>query len=355
MFERQLGDEAASLLGSDNSTRRSSPALALTIAIPTFDRPRQLATTLLSLMPQVDERTRVVVLDNASPSPAIEVIEQLGLDDIVEVRRHPVNIGAPANFLRCFEVAATEWMWILSDDDAVAEDAVEAIFKQIDRCDEEAVIAFPAIAPPGVSARGTGWREFIESGIRWTDVLFLPVMIYRVEVFRPYLRHGYAIGLDGYAAVLRRGLSDDMRFVLSDRPLVRWSPPEADARWSTDAYMLSAPLILDDIADDQERQRLGRDIATWPDASPASLARGLAQRYPDSPGYARYLLDQIYWRFQYHDHTSRQTADWLLWRFLIEHPRVLEFLRQLKHPWSRHRSPASSAPQENKSMLGHRL
>ena len=79
----------------------------------------------------------IVILDNASTNPISSIIEEKypQYKDIIEVHRNPVNIGADANICRCFEMAKSEWFWLLGDDDMPSLDAVATILAEISTAD----------------------------------------------------------------------------------------------------------------------------------------------------------------------------------------------------------------------------
>ena len=87
----------------------------LTIAIPTYNRSGCLAQLLDGLTPQLEGETRVELLicDNASPDDTSSVaasFRERGLALIYS--RNETNIGSDANFIRCYEMAHGEYVWI---------------------------------------------------------------------------------------------------------------------------------------------------------------------------------------------------------------------------------------------------
>lgn len=94
----------------------------LTIAIPTYNRIEQLRRTLTNLIPQLDDRCYLMILDNNSDNKVeneISDLTELLSKESYAVIRHRINIGADTNIFRCFELCETKWLWTLSDDDEV--------------------------------------------------------------------------------------------------------------------------------------------------------------------------------------------------------------------------------------------
>lgn len=102
----------------------------LTIAIPSYRRARHLRETLEKLVPQLDERSECVVLDNASPDTTPEVVASFG-GKVVHLR-HPENIGSDRNMIACLTAGRGRYVWILCDDDLPVSDAVETILRGIE-------------------------------------------------------------------------------------------------------------------------------------------------------------------------------------------------------------------------------
>lgn len=108
----------------------------LTIAIPTWNRPASLRETVSGLLRQLTNKCRLVIVDNFSTTPAEDVLKDL-LAQYPEtdffIHRNRFNIGGACNQMRCFELCDTELLWILGDDDIPCPQAINNIFKEIDK------------------------------------------------------------------------------------------------------------------------------------------------------------------------------------------------------------------------------
>jgi glycosyltransferase involved in cell wall biosynthesis len=91
----------------------------VTVGIPTFNRPRGLASTLASICSQTYRNIEIIVSDNASTDPAVRatVDEFAAKDTRISYHRHPENLGAMANFSSLPPKARGEFfMWAADDD-----------------------------------------------------------------------------------------------------------------------------------------------------------------------------------------------------------------------------------------------
>lgn len=106
----------------------------LTIAIPTYNR---LATLKKSLQRVLDytkgqDEIEIFVSDNASTDGTKEYIEGLQKKyRNLNYYRNDNNLGYDGNCLNCFRKAKGKYLWMISDDDYIMENAVELVLKVI--------------------------------------------------------------------------------------------------------------------------------------------------------------------------------------------------------------------------------
>ncbi len=113
----------------------STDAPLLSICIPTFNRAELLELCLATVLPQVmdfQSEVECVVSDNASSDLTSTVIARFADLYPVKVFRNDSNIGIIANITRCAsELASGEFVFLIGDDDAVCNGAVERILKSL--------------------------------------------------------------------------------------------------------------------------------------------------------------------------------------------------------------------------------
>jgi glycosyltransferase involved in cell wall biosynthesis len=188
----------------------------LTIAIPTFERPKALAECLSKIFPQCDSRVSIVVRDNHS-MPSVEAVfielsQQFPRVDAVYIR-NKVNIGASANFLRCFEESRAKWMWVLGDDDIIKPDAVETIIKACTKWPNAALLGFvvedysdAAMSLFSPEVKADSLNDLLTK-IGLKCISLISSAVYNVEKFMPLLEAGYRSSNTNYShlAMLIRG------------------------------------------------------------------------------------------------------------------------------------------------------
>ena len=171
----------------------------LYITIPTYNRAAALKKTLEIILPQLHENAQCVVLDNCSTDATPDVVaEAQRQSPYLRTIRHGVNVGGGPNFLRCFEVAPTGWIWLLSDDDAPHRDAIATIEEEISRHPDACYINFATTrCPPAKpfhrpsTTVSTGIDGLVESLDSFGNLLFITAGVHNLERNRPSLMLAY--------------------------------------------------------------------------------------------------------------------------------------------------------------------
>lgn len=162
----------------------------LTIAIPTFNRKEFLTKQLNVLLPQLTENVRLEILDNHSDDSVFFEIENIVKNckqDNIVLRRNNVNIGGDANIARCFENCNTEWLWVLSDDDFVKDNAVAKIIEIINIHHDNVFINLQSERDYSTK----GLEEFCYSKPHYAAAFTISICIYNNFKLRPYLIYFY--------------------------------------------------------------------------------------------------------------------------------------------------------------------
>lgn len=117
----------------------------LTIAIPTYNREKQLIQTLKNLEKQTNQDFNIFISDNASDYNIEKSISDNFNDDFlrkITINVRNINIHADNNIVGMFECVKNGWMWIVSDDDFEKDTAVECIYYYINKYPDYAIIQF---------------------------------------------------------------------------------------------------------------------------------------------------------------------------------------------------------------------
>ena len=106
----------------------------LTIAVPTYNRPDNLAKLARDFIYRVVElypdEIEIIISDN-SDFNHLERNKSLAIYDNIHYSHNEKNIGFAANVLKCIEQAKGDYIWIISDDDVVDVSVFTLLFESI--------------------------------------------------------------------------------------------------------------------------------------------------------------------------------------------------------------------------------
>lgn len=164
---------------------------------------------LKAQIPKFLGQIRVLVSLNEIDDVYLSIIKEYQSDQI-KFRSNPGNIGGNANITLAFVFAeADEFLWILSDDDMITEDALEYIMPSLDySCDVVHVGDYEILADVKISLMNA---LTIPKGAGFG---LISVVIFNMEVIKGYLESGFSY-LDSsfpHLAILLAALRDKKEF-----------------------------------------------------------------------------------------------------------------------------------------------
>lgn len=166
----------------------------LTIAIPTYNRNKELVSLLTALAPQLDDSIKLIIIDNHSNIPAEESIFNTSLKNLncIKIIRNSVNIGGAANLLKCLEVCETKWVWVLGDDDIPSPNALKIIKEKITIYEENCFINFCSTSHTRDSSfQNNNFQEFVDSINSWGQINFTSLSVFNCHKIKPHISFGY--------------------------------------------------------------------------------------------------------------------------------------------------------------------
>jgi abequosyltransferase len=172
----------------------------LTIAIPTYNRRDPLLRTISALVPSLNESVRLIVIDNHSPYSVEDSINESisrNSNILFSFHRNVTNLGSGPNVLKCFELAETEWLWILGDDDLPMPDAINTILDCISEHPDAVNINFQSNIlehrghKRSACSISPSLDHLADSLDCFSNLLFLSTNVYRREPMMSQLRIGY--------------------------------------------------------------------------------------------------------------------------------------------------------------------
>lgn len=214
----------------------SNQELSLTVCIPTYNR-ASIVDTVKALLPQLTNNVQIKIFDNCSDTPVTDILKDY-LTKNITIVRNPINVGAAGNIIKCLEYCDTKWMWLLSDDDVVAEDAISTIIKTVTTHPDISYVKYHSNlnALGGVYEKEvvtTGQKEFILNIKDFGNILFISSALYNAHEIKKSIKNAYYFTQTfspQVAFVLAYLASNPQGKVLfSPASIVQWSGPESNS------------------------------------------------------------------------------------------------------------------------------
>jgi len=209
----------------------------LTICIPTYNRPEALQKTLASLMAQdLSEVHELIVLDNASIYDIKGLLDPFNSDK-VKLIRHKYNLGMGINLIMPMLISESKWLWILSDDDEIAVDAVSAIINHIKiTSPKTGMIKFGrngVFNKPAVVTSLEGYIDYYcsERPPRRGDLVFVSTCVFDLDILKENIAQGfeYSYSLLGFLVPVIIGLNyKQIQVEFCSAALVEYCPPKGN-------------------------------------------------------------------------------------------------------------------------------
>ena len=236
----------------------------LTISIPVYNDHELLLKQLKLINNQYVPTVVVNIYDNCS-LPDVSDFLTVNFPECLEwvkIVRNTYNIGADGNIFSCFQNCKTEWLWILSVNDGISDDAISSILGEIQEYRNAVYINFPGIKK---TITTHGYRDFCENLPSYARSFFISVCIYNVpklEKYYPYYQE-FISSNNGQLIVLLKSLEKslvDELCVFSAKNILTFETPAA---WRRSSFIVRSMLIFDAFSGDSKRiflSSLGKSI-----------------------------------------------------------------------------------------------
>lgn len=120
------------------------PKPRVSIGMPVYNSEKYVAAAIESHLNQTHTDFELVITDNASTDRSEEICRSFAsTDSRVKYHRNPQNLGASANYRRCFELSVGEYFRWSPSDDLVSPNLLELAVAILDQ-DSSIFVAYPA-------------------------------------------------------------------------------------------------------------------------------------------------------------------------------------------------------------------
>lgn len=160
----------------------------LTIAIPTYNRQQKLKSQVHRVLSQLTEEVKLVIIDNCSDYNIYSLFSDEDKHNMTIIR-NDYNIGGDANIAKCFEVCDTEWLWTLSDDDVISDDAVSCILSDIKKSSNVIFLNYNGKN----TLKLNGFDNFCKGVGNYQKFFWMSVCVYNHLMLKPYLYYYHSL------------------------------------------------------------------------------------------------------------------------------------------------------------------
>jgi glycosyltransferase involved in cell wall biosynthesis len=235
---------------SDSLVRPLAQPPVLSVVIPTFQRPEEMALAVESIADQIDAaldgKVEIIISDNASGPEKRAVIEALARTyPCVSYYIHASNEGGPYQICSAPHRARGRWTWVFGDDDVLGEGGLRLIVDTLER-EQPGFLSVNRqvwnktldrqIAPAKHDLPDIRFDSFLEllALFGFDQLSFLTSQIYATDVAR---------ALDAAPYLGSRCSYCQLAYYLEafhDRPAYYLSQPVVWHRWDSDASTVHA-------------------------------------------------------------------------------------------------------------------
>lgn len=314
----------------------------LTIAIPTYNRIELLKKNISSILQQLNNKCKLLIIDNCShyvvKDELYNILKQYPHVDI-EIVRNNVNIGGNANIIRCFELCNTKWLYIIGDDDILLENSVNRIIKDI----EENVDYYSIIYKWSPELKWSTKRPMTTYGIDSfildiegiSQVLFISANIYNITLLKGNIHLGYQYQLSNapHLSILLASLNESInsKVLLSDHLIVSngYDDVPKELQWSKTILFMNIRFLLDLPINNSSKTILyNKLVETW---KLRNLLNSLIIDYKQHRNYEDTIINfakAVSYSSLYNNNLFRRLLI-LISRILIRFPNILIRVRHI--------------------------
>lgn len=202
----------------------------LTIAIPTYNRKEAITSIVNEISSYIvnknlNEQIELLIVDNCSSKYNIHnIFKNEKETSFINIQKNNGNIGAGANFLRCIELASSEYVWLLGDDEVLDLSYLENLLKTIQKKECYLLPHNESYAEKATYfGNFSSIDELFDNFWNLGSFFVLSIFIFRKDCVINYLKDGYenVVYQHPYSAIVLSMLRDGKDIELIKLPLLK--------------------------------------------------------------------------------------------------------------------------------------
>ena len=136
-------------------------ARAVSVCLPTYNGERFIKEALDSVIGQTYRDFELLVVDDGSTDRTLDIVQSLS-DPRIQLHRNPTRLGIPANWNRCLELAAGEFVCVFHQDDVMLPENLERKV-QLLSADETVGFVHSAVETLAEESAPSAFADWIEA------------------------------------------------------------------------------------------------------------------------------------------------------------------------------------------------
>lgn len=198
--------------------------MKLSICIPTYNRSKYIGSFLEKVFLEIEScklssEVEVIVSDNCSPDDTEQVCQKF-LARGLKYSKNAENIGPDANFLKLFELAQGEYIWLPGDDDSFSDNLLPYVFAAAKKEDFDYFYLRTVGEEPTVDKRNYSVVNNVELfGKTTIFTTFMTSQIIKASLLKPYIEDSrkYLGGFMAYYYIFARALENSKVCLISNQ------------------------------------------------------------------------------------------------------------------------------------------
>ncbi len=226
----------------------------LTIAIPTYNRKESILRQVKIILPQLTDEVCLLVIDNHSNEVVANFFSEEELNHFVVIRNE-YNIGGDANIAKCFQMCKTKWLWTLSDDDFLKEDAISYVLYHLKESPDCVFLNFHYQINDTIN----GIDEFLKKcDVRlYSSLFWMSICVYNLEKLSNYMHYYFPAlstmqpGIVLLVRAMQNDASNYIKIIKSD--LFQKKDDVYNITWSRSSFVYASLILFDLLRDLREK------------------------------------------------------------------------------------------------------
>ena len=214
----------------------------LTICIPTYNRKEKIQKQVRKILPQLTDEVILVVNDNNSSYDIYELFTEEEKAQFV-LNVNCFNIGGDANIAKSFLCCRTKWLWTLSDDDSLTQDAIRIVLETIKSNDKSIFINFNR--PNTITTHNL--KEFLNTAkVNYGALFWMSICVYNMNYLKDYMHHyfPYISVMQPSVVLLVRSLAEhDSDIVFTKNKIIEYG--DTDISWNRSNFIYASLFLMD--------------------------------------------------------------------------------------------------------------